>query len=155
MSSDGEEVNLPRYRGTLNVDALVAEGSNESLKKIQTTNNGESSTLSDGLGIDLSVPENKENVNPVNACDTSNTSFQSNNPFNNTNTHSNSSEIELITQKLSELKSGIKGWDTSEEEVEEENTASKEIPEGECMTESNTLNPFKLDKAVSKLACRK
>lgn len=152
MSSDGEEVNLPRYRGTLNVDALVAEGSNESLKKIQTTNNGESSTLSDGLGIDLNVPENKENVNPVNACDTSNTSFQSNNPFNNTNTHSNSSEIELITQKLSELKSGIKGWDTSEEEVEEENTASKEIPEGECMTESNTLNPFKLDKAVSKLA---
>lgn len=149
--SDSESVNLPRHRGTLNVDVLAADRPSEedlrqSIKKTSPVKQCETSEIVEETIFDVDEDGEEENVKETEVNEVENE--QSNGEVvvpTHFSHHPHKTEIAMITEELTQIKNAKSGWDSSEdeEEREEEEEEEKKLEEmpgqiGEFLSSEDT-----------------
>lgn len=152
--SDSESVNLPRHRGTLNVDVLAADRPSEedlrqSIKKTSPVKQCETSEIVEETIFDVDEDGEEENVketevNEVNEVENERSNGDVVMPTHFSH-HPHKTEIAMITEELTQIKNAKSGWDSSEdeEEREEEEEEEKKLEEmpgqiGEFLSSEDT-----------------
>lgn len=145
-------VNLPRHRGTLNVDVLGAQNSSEALRStstsmststsISTSTSTSTSTRGDNLSV-TSQGEEQLNSTPASASASSPVNVPEVDMAEETQHNRHDREISMIASELNALKTSQSGWDTSDDESRDDiaDVANETLGNDDIESQVNSPNP--------------